>query len=109
MPLQSSKTSISVPWATFLAVTGIAFAGHIWFLFLKTPEAQAAAGGLAQKIFYFHVPAAYALYLSGLVCFAASAVYLVRPGALANAWARAGAEAAVVFGLMVLGSGPIWA
>jgi heme exporter protein C len=79
------------------------------FVFLRTPEAQPAAGGLAQKIFYFHVPAAYAMYLSGTVCLVASAAYLLRPSDRADAWARAGAEAAVLFGAMVLTSGPLWA
>jgi heme exporter protein C len=92
-----------------LAVTALAFIGLILFVFLKVPAAQPQAGGLAQKIFYFHVPSAYAFYLSGLVCFAASAMYLVRPSDARNAWAKAGAECASVFGLMVLASGPLWA
>ncbi len=73
------------------------------------PEAQAQAGGVAQKIFYFHVPAAYAMYLSGLVCLVGSAAYLVRPTTKRDAWASAGAESAVLFGVIVLVSGPLWA
>jgi heme exporter protein C len=93
-----------------LLVLGAAvFAGLIPFIFLKTPEAQRAAGGLAQKIFYFHVPAAYALYLCGTVCFIASALYLVRPTDARDAWAKAGAECASVFGGLVMVSGPLWA
>lgn len=79
------------------------------FVFLKAPQAQPAAGGLAQKVFYFHVPAAYAMYVGGLVCLVASAAYLLRPSDLADAWARAAAESAVLFGAMVLASGPLWA
>lgn len=93
-----------LPWATLGA-----FAYHVWFIVSQTPTAQEAAGGLAQKIFYFHVPAAYALYICGAVCFFASAAYLVRATHARNALAQAGAEGAVVFGLMVLTSGPIWA
>lgn len=81
----------------------------IAFVFFKAPEAQAQAGGLAQKIFYFHVPSAYAMYLSGGVCFLASAMYLYGANDRRDAWARAGAECAVVFSLMVLSSGPLWA
>jgi heme exporter protein C len=93
-----------------LLVLGAAvFAGLIPFIFLKTPEAQRAAGGLAQKIFYFHVPAAYAMYLGGTVCFIASALYLARESDTRDAVARAGSEVAVVFGAMVLSSGPLWA
>ena len=91
------------------AVTTLAFVGLIAFIFTATPVAQVEAGGLAQKIFYFHVPAAYGLYLSGAVCFFASAAYLVRESDARDAWAKAGAETAVVFGLMVLVSGPLWA
>jgi heme exporter protein C len=96
-------------WLALLALTCLGFSYHLWFVFLKTPPAQEAAGGLAQKIFYFHVPAAYAMYLSGTVCFVASCAYLLKATQLRNAWARAGAEGAVVFGVMVLISGPLWA
>jgi len=90
-------------------LTALAFFVHIWFIFVHTPQAQATAGGLAQKIFYFHAPAAYAMYLAGGVCFLASAAYLVRPTDNRNAWATAGSEVAVTFGLLVLTSGPLWA
>jgi heme exporter protein C len=80
------------------------------FVFLQAPVAQLAAGGLAQKIFYFHVPAAYAMYLCGVVCFVASALYLVKKdGERVNAIAEAAAECAVAFGFVVLTSGPLWA
>lgn len=92
-----------------LAASAAVFFYLIYYIVLVTPQAQMAAGGLAQKIFYFHVPAAYAMYLSGVVCFIASAAYLVRATDGRNAWAKAGAEVAVIFGLMVMTSGPLWA
>ena len=92
-----------------LGATLLTFLYLIAFVFLKAPEAQAQAGGLAQKIFYFHVPSAYAMYLGGGVCFLASAMYLYGATDRRDAWARAGAECAVVFSLMVLTSGPLWA
>jgi heme exporter protein C len=92
-----------------VAISLAVFGYLIWFVFTGVPTAQAAAGGLAQKIFYFHVPSAYAMYLSGVVCFIASAGYLLRMNDGWNAWARAGAECATVFGVMVLISGPLWA
>ncbi len=85
------------------------FAYHLIYIFAFTPEAQPEAGGIAQKILYFHAPAAYSLYLSGAVCMLGSAAYLARATNQRNAWAQAGSEAAVVFGLMVLVSGPLWA
>lgn len=97
------------PFAALTAVTAAIFFYLIWFVFMKTPMAQEQAGGLAQKIFYFHVPSAYAMYLSGVVCLVGSAGYLLKLTDRWNAWAQAGAEVAVVFGFMVLTSGPLWA
>jgi heme exporter protein C len=96
-------------FTTLAAATAVLFAGLFSYVFFAVPTAQPAAGGLAQKIFYFHVPSAYALYLSGTVCFAASIAYLLRETEVRNALARAGAECAVLFGLIVLTSGPLWA
>jgi heme exporter protein C len=92
-----------------LALFGVTVLSAIWKIFLDTPPAQLQAGGLAQKIFYFHVPVANGVYLAGGACFIASAIYLVRPSEAANAWARAGADCAAFFGTMVLCSGPLWA
>jgi heme exporter protein C len=92
-----------------LVVTFATFAYLIAFVFLHTPTAQMQAGGLAQKIFYFHVPAIYAMYLSGAVCFVASALYLAGASDGRDAWSKAGAECAVLFGTLMLTSGPLWA
>ena len=96
-------------FGALLLATAVALGYVLFFVFLVAPEAQLAAGGLAQKIFYFHVPAAYAMYLSGTVCLVASAAYLIAPTDRRDAWAKAAAETAVLFGLMVLTSGPLWA
>ena len=91
------------------AATTATFIALIAFVFFRVPVAQPEAGGIAQKIFYFHVPAAYGMYLSGVICFIASAGYLLKLNDGWNAWARAGAECAAMFGIMVLTSGPLWA
>ncbi|MEO8900613.1 MAG: cytochrome c biogenesis protein [Polyangiaceae bacterium] len=92
-----------------LAVTAAVFTYLISYVFLVAPIAQLQAGGLAQKIFYFHVPAAYAMYLCGTVCCVSSAMYLANPTDKRDAIARSAAECAVVFGFMMLCSGPLWA
>jgi heme exporter protein C len=93
-----------------LGVTALTFFYLIWYIFLQTPTAQLAAGGITQKIFYFHVPAATCgLYGSAAACFAGSVAYLAGATEGRNALARAGAEGAVVFGMMVLTTGPLWA
>jgi heme exporter protein C len=102
----------SKPDATFYGLSAVCVSSLIYtifFVFLKTPAAQAEAGGLAQKIFYFHVPVAYGIYLGGVVCLVASAMYLVKQTEARNAWAKAGAEGAALFGALVLVSGPLWA
>lgn len=65
--------------------------------------------GLVQKIFYFHVPSAMAMFLAAFVCGIASAVYLFRRRPHADRVALAAAELASLFGLIVLISGPLWA
>jgi heme exporter protein C len=98
--------------AIFYGILSAFTAALVWtivVIFLRTPSAQEQAGGLAQKIFYFHVPVAFATYVTGGVCFIASGIYLVSPTEKANAWARAGSDCAAFFGTMVLCSGPLWA
>jgi heme exporter protein C len=65
--------------------------------------------GLVQRIFYFHVPAALTMMLSATVCGVASAIYLGTRREKADHWAVAAAELAVVFGAIVLVTGPLWA
>ena len=65
--------------------------------------------GLVQKIFYYHVPSAMLLFASAFVCGIASAVYLFRRSAAADRVALAAGELVVLFGLIVLVTGPIWA
>jgi heme exporter protein C len=95
-------------WMLLVATT-LAFAVEIAFVFLKVPAAQLPAGGLAQKIFYFHVPAAYAMYLCGGVGFVGSIAYLLNANEVRDAWAKAGVECAACFGSLVMVSGPLWA
>jgi heme exporter protein C len=65
--------------------------------------------GLVQRIFYFHFPAAMTMMLTAIVCGVASGLYLFRRNPSADRIAVAAAELAVVFGLLVLVTGPLWA
>jgi heme exporter protein C len=90
----------------FLAVTGVTVIAELYFIFLVAPiEARM---GVVQKIFYFHVPSWYAMYLGAGACFLGSLGYLVRATDARDAFARAGAEVAVVFGAIGLITGPLW-
>jgi heme exporter protein C len=64
--------------------------------------------GLVQKIFYFHVPAWFAMFTSVFVCGIASAVFLARPNPKWDRLARSAGELAFLFGLMGLVTGPLW-
>jgi heme exporter protein C len=68
-----------------------------------------ATMGLVQKIFYYHVPSAMVMFVAALVCGVASAVYLFKGRPDADRLAAAAAELTVVFGLIVLVTGPLWA
>lgn len=93
-----------------LALTTLVFSYLIWYVFFETPTAQLAAGGIAQKIFYFHFPSIFCgMFLSALVCGGASAGYLWRGSERSNALARAGSDCAVAFGALMLTSGSLWA
>jgi len=65
--------------------------------------------GLIQKIFYYHVPSAMMLFAAAFVCGIGSAVFLFKKHAAADRLALAAGELAVVFGIIVLVTGPIWA
>jgi heme exporter protein C len=93
-----------------LALTGLIFAYLIAQIFFVVPNAQLSAGGIAQKIFYFHFPSIFCgFFLSIFVCFAASAGYLASSTEWTNSLARGSADCAVAFGAVMLVSGMIWA
>jgi heme exporter protein C len=64
---------------------------------------------LVQKIFYFHVPSWFVMFTGAFMCGIASALYLFKGSQRADYYAVAGAELAVVFGLIGLTTGPLWA
>ena len=65
--------------------------------------------GLVQRSFYFHLPAAMTTLLSAIVCGVTSARYLAKRKPASDRLAYAAAELTVVFGTMVLVTGPLWA
>jgi len=65
--------------------------------------------GLVQKIFYFHMPAAWIFLIAAIVCGVNSARFLFTKRLSADHWALAAAEMAMVFGAITLVTGPLWA
>jgi heme exporter protein C len=82
-------------------------------LFASAPFVVAGAPfelkmGLVQKIFYYHVPSAMLMFVSAFVCGISSAVYLFKRAAGADRVAHAAGELVVLFGLIVMVTGPLW-
>lgn len=67
-----------------------------------------AAQGVVQRIFYVHVPAAWTMFIAVAIVAVASAVYLWLKDERADAAAVAAAEGALIFGAIMLISGPLW-
>jgi heme exporter protein C len=62
-----------------------------------------------QKIFYYHVPAAMLVFAGGALCGIASVGYLVTRKPAWDDFAAVGGDMAVVFGAIMMTTGPIWA
>lgn len=62
----------------------------------------------AQRIFYYHVPAATNAYSLFFLNFVASILFLWKRSDMADAWAATTAEVGLVFATVVLVTGPIW-
>jgi heme exporter protein C len=101
-------------------MTKAAFAGYLLLALLLaagfaiTPQLILAApipsgGGFIQKIFYYHVPVAWVAFLSVFVSGVGSIAFLARRARWGEEVANAAAELVVVFGLLVLLTGPLWA
>ncbi len=100
-------------WPVFagLAFVGILVAHWLAFVYapVKAPELIDQAGGVAHRIMYFHVPSAWLCYLGFIVCFVGSVRYLWGRQTRADILAVAGAEVGLLFGTIVLTTGPLWA
>ena len=86
----------------------VGFAFTLYQIFYVAPLAQRPLY-FNQKIFYYHVPCAFMLFLAVVVCGVASIAYLRKR---TDGWddvAHAAAEVAVMFGLIVLVTGVLWA
>jgi heme exporter protein C len=65
--------------------------------------------GMVFKIFYYHMPSAWMFLLSAIVCGIASLRFLFGSDGRHDRTAVAAAELTVLFGLITLVTGPLWA
>ena len=101
--MTAPRKASDLAFMALLVVTLVVYLIDIQLIFLGTPIERTM--GIAQKIFYFHVPSAYCMYIGAGACFLGSAAYLYSPNKKSDAFARAGAETAVAFGFIVLATG----
>jgi heme exporter protein C len=93
-----------------LVVSGVGLLGlaGIYVLALRFTPIEARQG-LAQKIFYVHVPAAWSALLAFSLVGITSALYLWLRDPRLDRFAAASAEVGVAFSAVMLTTGPIWA
>ncbi|HUR69532.1 MAG TPA: cytochrome c biogenesis protein [Candidatus Thermoplasmatota archaeon] len=97
-------------WLAWSAI--VAMAIQIPLALLVAPEAAGFVAPLTQRIFYYHVPAAWVAYLAFAVTAVASARVLwtrKRSAREADQIAAASAEIGTLFGAIALATGLIWA
>jgi heme exporter protein C len=78
------------------------------YLALRVAPTEATMGDV-QRIFYYHVPSGWVAGLCFTINFLASIWYLWKRSPASDAIAAASAEVGVVFGAVLLITGPLWA
>lgn len=91
-------------WLFFLSLAAIA-AVLLRIVFFTPAE---AAQGLAQKIYYIHVPSAISAYFALTVAAATSIMYLWLKDERADRLAESASEVAFIFTTAVILTGPLW-
>lgn len=89
------------------AVSAVAMVVALFLVFLVAP--REAIMGDVQRVFYFHVSAAWTGYLALLVAFVASLLYLLRRERRWDGCALSSVESGLVFVTEGIISGSIWA
>lgn len=100
------KPKSSLAFVLLAALTGVLLALTLYWGFIVAPvELQM---GIVYKIFFFHAPSAYAMYLGFGLCVIGSTMYLVKHSDAWESVAVAGAEVGLLFCTIVLVTGPLW-
>jgi heme exporter protein C len=101
-PIRHSATFF---FLCFLCAVGFAIAPYL--IFFVAPVHHNL--GFIQKIFYFHVPCAWAMFLSAILSAIGGAASLLRQKRWGDELCISAAELTWLFGILVLITGPLWA
>ncbi|MBN2803942.1 MAG: cytochrome c biogenesis protein CcsA [Deltaproteobacteria bacterium] len=88
--------------ALFLSVLAVS----LYMIFYYAPVEKQM--GIVQKIFYFHVPSAYSMYLGWILCTVSSVLYITQKKEKFDIMAKSSARVAFVFAVLVMITGPLW-
>jgi heme exporter protein C len=89
------------------SITAVSLLASLFFVLLLLPFE--ATQGPVQKIFFFHVPSAFAMYFFAVLGVVFSIVYLLTRKTSYDLKAQASMRCSLLFGVLVILSGPIWA
>lgn len=103
--MRDSRSWHSPRWLGPLAAAGVVLA--LYMALIYAPEERTM--GVVQRIFYFHVGAAYNAYLAFFIVFLSGVAYLARRRWQWDALAQSAAESGVLFTALTLITGVLWA
>ncbi|HUF75573.1 MAG TPA: cytochrome c biogenesis protein CcsA [Longimicrobiales bacterium] len=89
---------------TVVGLLGLALVYGLSFFWVSTEAVQ----GVAQRIFYVHVPAAWTSFLGFAIAALASAMYLWLRDERFDRTALCAAEGGIVFATIMITTGPLW-
>ena len=97
---------VPIALVALCTISAVMLGVAVWMVFFYAPVEKVM--GFVQKIFYFHVPSAWVMFLATAISAVGSIGYLINRS---DKWDRVGdaaVELAIVFGAAVLISGPLW-
>ena len=103
----SGGGSMSRGFTALMVIAAVGMLASFALIFGYAPSEKTM--GIVYKIFYFHVPNAIAMGVLFVMCSVCSLIYLANPSKRMDALAATAAELAVLTGVVVLISGPLWA
>jgi heme exporter protein C len=94
---------------TVTSASGLGVSTEPFDIDVNSPNPQIMVAPVSQKIFYFHMPAAWVCYLAFFVTLVASILYLRSRNVLYDMVASSSAVLGLLFASIALLTGPIWA